>query len=69
MAVIKCNLDPKSFLVWKYKDENPRFGSQIIVSQTQQVVLLASGKLVAILDPGAHTLETANIPVHRHLVT
>ena len=63
MPVIKCNLDPKSFLVWKYKDENPRFGSQIIVSQTQQVVLLASGKLVAILDPGAHTLETANIPI------
>ena len=63
MTVIKCNLDPKSFLVWKYKDENPKFGSQIIVSQTQQVVLLASGKLVSVLDPGAHTLETANIPV------
>ena len=63
MAVIKCSLDPKSFLVWKYKDENPRFGSQIIVSQTQQVALLASGKLVSILDPGAHTLETASIPV------
>ena len=39
-----------AFLVWKYKDENPRFGSQIIVSQTQQVALLASGKLVSILD-------------------
>ncbi len=63
MTVIRCNLDPKSFLVWKYEEENPTFGDQVIVSQTQEVVLLASGKLVAILDPGAHTLETANIPV------
>jgi len=63
MSIIKCDLDPKLFLVWKYKDENPVFGSQIIVSQTQQVILLASGKLVSILDPGAHTLETSNIPI------
>tara|TARA_B100000212_G_C27302037_1_gene501918 strand:- start:46 stop:1053 length:1008 start_codon:yes stop_codon:yes gene_type:complete len=63
MSIIKCDLDPKEFLVWKYQEENPAFGSQVIVSQTQQVILLASGKLVSILDPGAHTLETANIPV------
>ena len=63
MSIIKCDLDPKTFLVWKYKDDNPTFGSQVIVSQTQQVILLASGKLVSILDPGPHTLETANIPV------
>lgn len=68
MATIRCNKDPKSFLVWKYQDENPTFGSQVIVSQTQQAILLASGKLVSILDPGAHTLETTNIPILKEYI-
>ena len=68
MAIISCNLDPSTFLVWKYSDENPTFGSQVIVSQTQQAILLASGKLVDILQPGAHTLETANIPVLKDFI-
>ena len=38
-------------------------GSQIIVSQSQQAIVLASGELVDILGAGSHTLLTANIPI------
>ena len=62
MSVLRCDLPLDDYIVWRHPESSPGFGSQIIVSQSQQVALLASGELVAILDPGAHTLETANIP-------
>ena len=62
MSVLRCDLPLDDYIVWRHPESSPAFGSQIIVSQSQQVALLASGELVAILEPGAHTLETANIP-------
>ena len=62
MSILRCDVSLDDCLVWRHPENAPEFGSQIIVSQSQQVALLASGELVAILDPGAHTLETANIP-------
>ena len=62
MSILRCDLPLDDYIVWRHPESSPEFGSQIIVSQSQQVALLASGELVAILDPGAHTLETANIP-------
>ena len=63
MEIIKCDLDPDDFLIWKYPETSQSFGSQVIVNQTQQALLFSSGELIKILDPGPHTLETANIPI------
>ena len=63
LAIIKCDLNPEDFLVWRYPDSSPALGSQIIVSQSQQAIVLASGELVDILVAGSHTLLTANIPI------
>ena len=63
MAIIKCDLNPEDFLVWRYPDRSPVIGSQILVSQSQQAIVLSSGELVDILGAGSHTLLTANIPI------
>ena len=65
LAIIKCDLNPEDFLVWRYPDSSPALGSQIIVSQSQQAIVLASGELVDILEAGSHTLLTANIPIFK----
>ena len=62
MSILRCDLPPDDFLVWRHPDQSPPFGSQVIVSQSQQAIVLASGQLITVLDPGSHTLETANIP-------
>ena len=62
MSIIRCDLPPDEFLVWRHSDQSAVFGSQVIVSQSQQAIVLASGQLITILDPGSHTLETANFP-------
>ena len=36
MDIIKCDLDPDDFLIWKYPETSQSFGSQVIVNQTQQ---------------------------------
>ena len=63
MTIIRCDLPPDNYLVWRYPDKSPIFGSQLIVSQTQEAIILASGELISILPPGAHTLRTADLPV------
>ena len=63
MSVIKCDLPIDEYLVWRHPDSSPVYGSQVIVNQSQQAALFSSGELVTILEPGAHTLETANIPI------
>ena len=68
MSVLKCDLPLDGYIVWKHPDESPGFGSQVIVNQSQQAALFSSGELVTLLDPGAHTLETANIPVIKNFL-
>ena len=68
MEIIKCDQDPEECLVWKFPSINQPFGSQIIVNQTQQALLLSSGEVIKILDPGPHTLETANIPILKNFL-
>ena len=62
MSILRCDLPPDDYLVWQHPEQSPPFGSQVKVSQSQQAIVLASGKLITVLDPGSHTLETANIP-------
>lgn len=68
MEIIKCDKDPNEYLIWKYPSDNQPFGSQVIVNQTQQGLLFSSGELIKILEPGPHTLETANIPVLKNFL-
>lgn len=68
MGIIKCDLPLENFIVWKHPIKSPDYGSQIIVSQSQESALFASGELVSLLEPGSHTLETANIPVIKNFL-
>ena len=68
MTILRCDLPPEDFLIWRHPEKSQVFGSQIIVSQTQEAVVLASGELVSVLPPGAHTLKTANIPVLKNFI-
>ena len=62
MSVIKCDIPLDNYIIWRHPEDNPGFGSQVIVNQSQEAALFASGELVSLLPPGAHTLETSNIP-------
>ena len=66
--IIRCDLNPSECLVWKSPNSNPEFGSQIIVKETQKVILLSSGELVGTLDPGTYPIESPNIPFFRRLL-
>ncbi len=68
MTIIRCDLPPEEYLIWRHPDKSQVFGSQIIVSQTQEAVVLASGELVSVLKPGAHTLKPASIPVLKNFI-
>ena len=68
MSILRCDLPPEEYLVWRDPDQSPIFGSQLIVSQTQEAIILASGELISVLQPGAHTLKTANIPVLKKFI-
>jgi membrane protease subunit (stomatin/prohibitin family) len=39
-----------------------RFGSQLIVNETQAAVFFRDGKALDVFGPGRHTLSTANLP-------
>ncbi|MGV8050401.1 MAG: SPFH domain-containing protein [Anaerolineaceae bacterium] len=40
-----------------------RFGSQVIVRESQNVVFFRDGHALDVLGPGRHTISTANVPV------
>lgn len=65
--VIKWDAQP-GIAAYRYPSEKIRLGSQLFVSETQNVVLLKSGRLLKTFDPGRHTLATGNIPLLDALV-
>jgi membrane protease subunit (stomatin/prohibitin family) len=46
-----------------------RFGSQLIVEESQQAVFLRDGKALDTFGPGRHTLATQNVPVLTRLLS
>lgn len=40
-----------------------RFGSQVIVRESQRVVFFRDGHALDVLGPGRHTISTANVPI------
>jgi membrane protease subunit (stomatin/prohibitin family) len=60
---IKFDAPSDEVLVWKFPSEDIRLGSQLIVNQSQEALLLKGGQLFDLFGPGRHTLTTANLPL------
>jgi len=56
---------PNNVLVWKWRsasnssrEEELRYGTQLIVNQSQEACFIKGGQLLDILGPGTHTLSS-----------
>ena len=54
---------PKEVYARKHPAEDLATWTQLIVSETQEAVLLKEGRMLGPFGPGRHTLDTKNIPV------
>lgn len=61
VEVIKYNGTQEVF-AWKYPSEELGTWTQLIVNESQEAVLVKSGKVLDVFGSGRHTLDTANIP-------
>jgi membrane protease subunit (stomatin/prohibitin family) len=65
---------PDDVYAWKFNSGNPdgrddlALGSQLIVSESQEAVLLLGGQMDGPFGPGRHTLSTQNIPFISKLI-
>lgn len=50
-------------LVWKFPSEQLSTWTQLIVNESQEVILVKSGNYIGPLLAGKHTLDTINIPL------
>lgn len=58
-------------LVHRFPEEGVadlRFGSQVIVRESQRVVFMRDGLALDVLGPGRHTISTANVPLLTNLI-
>ena len=58
-------------IVQRFPDNGPgdfKFGSQLIVRESQAAVFFRDGKALDTFGPGRHTLSTANLPILEDLV-
>lgn len=55
----------EDLFAWKCSQEDFEFGTKLVVQPSQQAVFIKDGKVVGILGPDTHTLETSNIPFLR----
>ncbi len=64
LEVIKWpeDLSPEQYIAWRYPKDVIRFGSVVVVDESQRAVFLRDGKLLGILGPGRHILDTQNVP-------
>jgi membrane protease subunit (stomatin/prohibitin family) len=59
---------PSDVFAWRWPHDGLVWGTQVIVNQSQQAVFYKDGKTLDVLDPGRHTLKTANIPLLEHII-
>ncbi|MBI2190881.1 MAG: SPFH domain-containing protein [Planctomycetes bacterium] len=64
--VVKWNAAPDLY-AWKFPSEELATWTQLIVSESQEAVLLRGGQMEGPFPPGRHTLSTENLPVLREL--
>lgn len=65
--VVKYNGKP-DVLAWKYPNEELGTWTQLIVNESQEAILVKSGKVLDVFGSGRHTLDTANIPILNNIV-
>ena len=53
---------------WKYPHEELGTWTQLIVNESQEVVLVKSGKVLDGFQRGRHTLDAANIPILNSII-
>ena len=54
--------EAKSFLVYKHPDKTIPMKSQLTVDMDEVALFFRDGKVVGLVQPGRHTLDTSNIP-------
>ncbi len=61
---------PNNVLVWKWRsnsnksrEEELRYGTQLVVNQSQEACFIKGGQLLDIFGPGTHTLSSKNLPI------
>jgi membrane protease subunit (stomatin/prohibitin family) len=61
---------PNNVLVWKWRslsnisrEEELRFGTQLVVNQSQEACFIKGGQLLDVFGPGTHTLSSKNLPI------
>jgi len=61
---------PNNVLVWKWRsgsnvsrEEELRYGTQLVVNQSQEACFIKGGKILDVFGPGTHTLSTKNLPI------
>jgi membrane protease subunit (stomatin/prohibitin family) len=60
--------EAKEQVVWKHPDPTIPMKSQLTVEADEKAVFFRNGKIVATLDAGRHTLDSANLPFLSNLV-
>jgi len=59
---------PPGVFAWKYPNQELGTWTQLIVNESQEVILFKGGQALDSFSAGRHTLSTANIPVLSNLV-
>jgi membrane protease subunit (stomatin/prohibitin family) len=61
---------PNNVLVWKWRsssnvsrEEELRYGTQLVVNQSQEACFIKGGQLLDVFGPGTHTLSSKNLPI------
>lgn len=60
--------EAKNHVVWKHSDETIPFGSQLTIDADEVAVFFKDGKVVAVMPPGRHMLQSVNLPFLSNLV-
>jgi membrane protease subunit (stomatin/prohibitin family) len=61
--VLQWNETDEALFAWRHPISNITLGSQLIVAEGQEAVLLREGKFVGPFASGRHTLDVRNIPI------
>ena len=62
VGIIKYEGDNSTF-IWKHPTENFRYGSQLIVHESQEAIFFKDGQALDLFGPGRYTLETQQLPL------
>ncbi len=60
--------EAKAQIVWKHPDRTIPMKSQLTVEADERAIFFRDGKVVAVLEPGRHTLDSSNLPFLSNLI-